>query len=62
MSLITYIREVRVEVSKIVWPTVNEAMTVSGVVIALVFVASLFFFIVDFFLSFLIGIVLGILQ
>jgi len=62
VSLITYIREVRVEVSKIVWPTVNEAMTVSGVVIALVFVASLFFFIVDFFLSFLIGIVLGILQ
>ena len=42
-----YIRETRREVSKVTWPSRKETTVSTGMVFLMVFVAALFFFLVD---------------
>lgn len=42
-----FIREVRSEISKVIWPTRRETMISTAMVLVLAFVAALFFLAVD---------------
>ncbi len=42
-----FIREVRQEASKVTWPTRKETTVSTGMVFLMVFLAALFFFLVD---------------
>jgi len=55
-----FIREVRQEVSKVVWPTRRETMISTGMVLALIAIASLFFLLADSLMSWLIKLLLGV--
>jgi preprotein translocase subunit SecE len=46
-----FIREVRQEVSKVTWPTRKETMVTTVMVFIMVFLAAMFFFLVDQILS-----------
>ncbi len=54
-----YIREVRQEVAKVTWPTRKETTITTGMVFLMVFLAAIFFFLVDQLLSELIERILG---
>jgi preprotein translocase subunit SecE len=54
-----FIREVRQEVSKVTWPTRKETMITTGMVFLMVFLAALFFFLVDQILSLGVRYILG---
>lgn len=54
-----FIREVRQETSKVTWPTRKETIVSTIMVFIMVFLAALFFFIVDQILAFGIGEILG---
>ena len=54
-----YIREVRQEVAKVTWPTRKETTITTGMVFLMVFLAAIFFFLVDQLLSQLIESILG---
>lgn len=43
-----FIRQVRQEASKVTWPTRKETLVTTGMVFVMVFIASIFFFSVDF--------------
>ncbi len=43
-----FIRQVRQEASKVTWPTRKETLVTTGMVFVMVFIASMFFFTVDF--------------
>jgi len=43
-----FIRQVRQETSKVTWPTRKETLVTTGMVFVMVFLASTFFFLVDF--------------
>ena len=55
-----FIREVRREVSKVTWPTRKETMVTTGMVFLMVFLAALFFFLVDQVLALFVRLVLGL--
>ena len=55
----TFLQEVRQEVSKVVWPSRRETTVTTIMVFIMVFLAALFFFIVDQILAFGIGEILG---
>ncbi len=55
-----FVREVRQETSKVTWPTRKETMVTTGMVFLMVFMASLFFLIVDWFLSQGVRLLLGL--
>lgn len=55
-----FIREVRREVSKVTWPTRKETMITTAMVFIMVFLAALFFFLVDQALSLGVRLVLGL--
>jgi len=55
-----FIREVRREVSKVTWPTRKETMITTSMVFIMVFLAALFFFLVDQILSLGVRLVLGL--
>ena len=57
-----FMQEVRVEAKKITWPTRRETMITTGLVIAMVIVASIFFVVVDWVLRFAVGVLLRIGQ
>ncbi|PHQ67838.1 MAG: preprotein translocase subunit SecE [Sneathiella sp.] len=42
-----FIRQVRQEASKVTWPTRKETVVTTGMVFVMVFLASMFFFVVD---------------
>ena len=42
-----FLREVRLELSKVTWPTANELRGSTGVVIATVLIITLFIYLVD---------------
>jgi preprotein translocase subunit SecE len=46
-----FVQEVREEANKVTWPTRRETMITSMMVLALIVIASMFFFVVDFFLN-----------
>jgi preprotein translocase subunit SecE len=55
-----FIREVRREVSKVTWPTRRETAVTTGMVFLMVFLAAMFFFVVDQLLSFGVRQILGL--
>ena len=55
-----FIREVRQETSKVTWPTRKETMVSTIMVFIMVFLAALFFFLIDQILSFGVGQILGL--
>ena len=55
-----YIREVRQEVSKVTWPTRKETTVTTGMVFLMVFLAAMFFFVVDWILGGVVRLVLGL--
>jgi len=42
-----FIREVRQEISKVTWPTRKETLVSTGMVFVMVFLAAIFFFLID---------------
>lgn len=55
-----FMREVRQEVSKVTWPTRKETMISTGMVFVMVFLAALFFFVLDQILAFGVRQILGL--
>ncbi|GGA65597.1 preprotein translocase subunit SecE [Pelagibacterium lentulum] len=56
----TFIQQVRTEVSKVVWPTRNETLVSTVMVLIMVVLASLFFLGADWIISFFVGLMLSI--
>ena len=55
-----FMREVRQEVSTVTWPTRKETMISTGMVFVMVFLAALFFFVLDQILAFGVRQILGL--
>ena len=55
-----FFKEVKQEVSKIVWPTRKETLITTAMVFVMVLIFSLFFLLVDNIISWLIRLILGI--
>jgi preprotein translocase subunit SecE len=55
-----FFREVRQEVSRVTWPTRKETAVTTAMVFVMVFVAALFFFVIDQILSNGIRFILGL--
>lgn len=55
-----FMQEVRAEAKKVTWPTRKETMVTTGMVLLMVFVASLFFLLVDQGIRLFVGLVLGL--
>ena len=56
----TFFQQVRSEVSKVVWPTRNETLISTAMVLAMVIFASLFFLAADQIIQFFVGLILSI--
>jgi preprotein translocase subunit SecE len=59
LSVVRFIRGVRTEVLKVVWPSRKETVSVTVIVFVFVAIASGFFFLVDSILAFFANVVLG---
>jgi preprotein translocase subunit SecE len=46
-NLAQFVREVRQETEKVTWPTRKETVISTGMVLLMVFLAAIFFFLVD---------------
>ncbi|MBN9430845.1 MAG: preprotein translocase subunit SecE [Bosea sp.] len=57
---LTFLQQVRTEVSKVVWPSRREALITTAMVFAMAVAASLFFTLVDFGLSWGVQLLLGL--
>ena len=57
---ITFLQQVRQEVSKVTWPSRNEVLISTVMVLVLVIAASLFFLAADQIISWLVGLMLSI--
>jgi preprotein translocase subunit SecE len=55
-----FAQEVRAEASKVTWPSRNEVLVTTAMVFILVFIASVFFFIADQLLSWVVSLLLGL--
>jgi len=55
-----FMREVRQEVSKVTWPSRKETVISTAMVFIMVFLAALFFFVIDQVLSFGVRQILGL--
>lgn len=55
-----FIQQVRQEVSKVTWPSRKETMVTTGMVFLMIFLAAMFFFVVDEVLALGIRTVLGL--
>jgi len=60
MNPFKFLQEVRTEASKVVWPSRNETMITTVMVLIMVFFASIFFLLVDQVLGWGIGALLSI--
>ena len=56
---LTFLRQVRSEVSKVIWPTRRETVVTTIMTLILVFITALFFLLIDQILSFLTGYLFG---
>ena len=54
-----YLREVRQEVSKVIWPSKKETFTSAGIVLIVISIAAVILMLFDQFFSFLVRFVLG---
>ena len=57
---ITFLQQVRQEVSKVTWPSRNEVLVSTIMVLVLVLAASLFFLLADQVISWAVGLMLSI--
>lgn len=57
---ITFLQQVRQEVSKVTWPSRNEVLISTVMVLVLVVAASIFFLVADQIISWLVGLMLSI--
>lgn len=57
---ITFFQQVRTEVSKVTWPSRNEVLISTAMVLVLVIAASLFFLLADQIISYLVSLMLSI--
>jgi preprotein translocase subunit SecE len=55
-----FVQEVRDETSKVTWPTRNETLVTTIMVFILVLVASVFFFVADQILNWIVSFLLGL--
>ena len=55
-----FAQEVRAETSKVTWPTRNETLVTTVMVFILVFLSSLFFFVADQILNWVVSVFLGL--
>ncbi|MEC8291822.1 MAG: preprotein translocase subunit SecE [Pseudomonadota bacterium] len=55
-----FVQEVRDETSKVTWPTRNETLVTTVMVFILVFLASVFFFVADQILNWIVSFLLGL--
>ncbi len=55
-----FIQQVRQEVAKVTWPSRKETMVTTGMVFLMVFLAAMFFFVVDEALGYVIRAFLGL--
>ena len=55
-----FVREVRQEAAKVSWPTRKETMISTGMVFFMVFLAALFFFLVDQFMAWGVRVIFGL--
>ena len=55
-----FAQEVRAEASKVTWPSRNEVLVTTAMVFILVFIASVFYFIADQLLSWVVSLLLGL--
>lgn len=60
MNPFKFLQEVRTETSKVVWPTRNETMITTVMVLIMVFFAALFFLLIDQILGWGVGELLSI--
>ncbi|MBU6234988.1 MAG: preprotein translocase subunit SecE [Alphaproteobacteria bacterium] len=56
---ITFLRQVRQEISRVTWPTRKETTVSTIMVFAMVFVCSVFLFFADQIIAFLLQLILG---
>ena len=56
----TFLQQVRAEVAKVTWPTRKETTVTTGMVFLMVFLAAVFFFLVDQVLSLTVRLILGL--
>lgn len=57
---IEFIQDVRTEATKVTWPTRKETLITTGMVVAMVVLAAIFFVTVDQVVHFVVGLVLGL--
>ena len=57
---ITFFQQVRQETSKVTWPSRNEVLISTVMVLVLVVLASVFFLLADTFISWLVSLILSI--
>jgi preprotein translocase subunit SecE len=57
---VEFFKQVRQETAKVTWPSRRETMITTGLVFAMVVVAAIFFWVVDWGLSHAVRLVLGI--
>ena len=57
-----FVQQVRQELSRVTWPTRKETMVTTAMVFVMVFVAAIFFFVVDQALSYGVRLVFGLGQ
>ena len=55
-----FVQQVRQELSRVTWPTRKETMVTTAMVFVMVFVAAIFFFVVDQALSYGVRLVFGL--
>ncbi len=59
-SPVEFLRQVRQEVGRVTWPSRKETTVTTAMVFAMVILAAIFFFLVDFGLGRLVRLVLGL--
>jgi preprotein translocase subunit SecE len=55
-----FARQVRQEANKVTWPTRKETLVTTAMVFAMSFLAAIFFFVVDWFVSHGVRLILGL--
>ena len=61
-SAAEFVQQVRQELSRVTWPTRKETMVTTGMVFVMVFIAAIFFFVVDQMLSYGVRVLFGLGQ
>jgi preprotein translocase subunit SecE len=61
-SAAEFVQQVRQELSRVTWPTRRETLVTTGMVFLMVFIAAVFFFVVDQVLSWGVRVLFGLGQ